>query len=330
MIRGRPLAFLVLVITSWSAARYVSLLPPDIVGPLATASENAIVPSAEAEELPGPVVADPVVDLRPRAVAMVRSLGMREQAPGRAAMTPSMAPVSFMAGGGLDDRGGSTSSPTTTPQPIPAGLPPQPELGRSGRWSASAWAILRDGGDGSLLTPLLGGSQAGVRVAYRLDDRGRTAMFARAAAPLGNGSAELAAGLQWRPTAAPVTVYAEVRATDGQAAPAVGVFGGGAMALPARFRLEGYGQAGLIDRDGVSGFGDAQVRVVRPIGPIEAGAGAWGAAQRGASRLDIGPSLALPIAADPLALRVTLDWRHRVAGNARPDSGPVLSLGADF
>lgn len=328
MMRGRPLAFMVLVVTGWGTARVVSLLPAEVVLPLAIASEDAIVSPAAAEPLPGPVMTVPEVAVRSSAVAMFRRADDRKQIATGSLMTRKLAVLPFMTGGA--DMGSGSTPRATLPEPAPAGLPPQPEPGRSSRWSASGWAIVRDGGGGSLLTPLLGGSQAGVRVAYRLDDSGRIAMFARAATPLKNGPAELAAGAQWRPTRAPVTVYAEVRATDGQAYPAVGLFGGGAVALPARFRLEGYGQAGLIDRDGISGFGDAQVRVVRPIGPIEAGAGAWGAAQRGASRVDIGPSLALPIAADPLSLRVTLDWRHRVAGNARPDSGPVLSLGADF
>ncbi|WP_204317143.1 hypothetical protein, partial [Klebsiella aerogenes] len=29
-------------------------------------------------------------------------------------------------------------------------------------------------------------------------------------------------------------------------------------------------------------------------------------------------------------LRIALDWRQRVAGEARPGSGPALTLGADF
>jgi hypothetical protein len=30
------------------------------------------------------------------------------------------------------------------------------------------------------------------------------------------------------------------------------------------------------------------------------------------------------------SLRLSLDWRERVAGNAMPRSGPALTLGADF
>jgi len=36
----------------------------------------------------------------------------------------------------------------------------------------------------------------------------------------------------------------------------------------------------------------------------------------------------LPVEAH--AIRIGVQWRERVAGNARPGSGAVLSIGADF
>lgn len=332
-MRGRPLAFLVLVVAGWGTGRFLALAPEDVVRPLTLASRGVIAPAAAAETLIVPVIPQrPVVTVKPRprltAPSAMRWPRAHHAIPGTSQATSIVVAPSVIA----KALGVPALLPVST-NPAPAGLPPTRAAERqTNRWSGSAWAIVRNGGGagGALLSPLLGGSQAGIRIAYRLDDAGRTALFARAATPLKDGPAELAGGVQWRPTRVPVTVYAEVRATRGQAAPAVGAFGGGAVALAASFRLEGYGQVGVISRDGVSGFGDAQVRLQRPLGPIEIGAGAWAAAQRGAARLDVGPSLGLPIAAAPLALRISLDWRHRIAGNARPASGAVLSLGADF
>jgi hypothetical protein len=44
------------------------------------------------------------------------------------------------------------------------------------------------------------------------------------------------------------------------------------------------------------------------------------------ARLDIGPSIALV----HQGARLTADWRVRIAGQARPGSGPSLTLGKDF
>lgn len=326
-MRGRPLAFLALVVSAWGAGRFVALMPENAIRPLTLVSEDMVVTSARADTVPGPVrpmVIPPIERAYPEVKFAAATLPV---APGRIMATTVAARAATMAQVATIDR----SQPSAQPIVVPPGLPPAPAPRASpSRWTASAWAIARDGGGGSLLSPLLGGSQAGLRIAYRLDDDGRAAMFARATTPLNGGRGELAGGLQARPTRAPITVYAEVRAVRGDAAPAVGVFGGGALALPRDFRLEGYGQAGVIRRGGVSGFGDGQLRLVRVIDHIEIGAGAWAAAQRGASRLDVGPSLAVPIAVDPLAIRVTIDWRQRIAGNARPASGPAVSIGADF
>ena len=105
--------------------------------------------------------------------------------------------------------------------------------------------------------------------------------------------------------------------------------------VAAGFRLEAYGQAGVIGRDGGEAFADGAVRLARPVATLgrvrlDAGGGSWGAAQKGASRLDVGPSLSatLPIGKQPV--RLSLDWRQRAAGNAAPGSGLVLTMGADF
>lgn len=223
----------------------------------------------------------------------------------------------------------------------PGALPPRappaalPSTAQPSRWSASAWLVTRRGAmaDG----PLLGGDQAGLRVAYH-PGSGRIALFARVTAPLAGRGSEAAAGIEWQPTAAPVRVVAEYRAgLDGTpGGPAVGVVTGVyAVPLPLDFSLEAYGQAGAVMRNRVDPFADGALRVTRQIAAagrarLDVGAGAWGAVQRGAERLDIGPTAVASLPVGESAVRVAVDWRERVAGDARPGSGPALSLGADF
>lgn len=334
-MRGRPLRFLVMVVAGWSGAR-IALLWPEVVEPIAAvvavepalAQSTAPTPATPLADVPAsPTLAARTSDAPVRRSATIpaparpRLRALSLAAPSRAAVTAPGSVAATMA----------MAAFSPAPRPVsPPGLPtPAPAAGRS-RWSGSAWAIVRGGGGGvALLSPLLGGSQAGVRIAYALDHEGKAAVFARAAAPFRHGPIELAAGAQVRPTRLPITFYAEARASDGRVSPAAGLFGG-ATAQVAGFRLDGYGQAGVIVRDGVSGFADGQLRATRRIGPVDAGVGTWAAAQRGATRVDAGPSISVPIAIKPVTMRIALDWRHRIAGNARPASGPVLSLGADF
>jgi hypothetical protein len=77
-------------------------------------------------------------------------------------------------------------------------------------------------------------------------------------------------------------------------------------------------------------FADGALRLSRQVGPVELGAGAWGAAQRGARRLDAGPSLSWRLPVPNANLRLQADWRFRIAGDAMPRSGPALTLAADF
>uniref|UniRef100_UPI0035CB6D37 hypothetical protein n=1 Tax=uncultured Caballeronia sp. TaxID=1827198 RepID=UPI0035CB6D37 len=75
------------------------------------------------------------------------------------------------------------------------------------------------------------------------------------------------------------------------------------------------GQAGAIARsgagNGMEGFGDGAARLTRPVtlGPIrlDVGAGTWGGAQRGAARLDVGPTVGLSLPVARHALRLTVD-----------------------
>jgi hypothetical protein len=219
--------------------------------------------------------------------------------------------------------------------------------------SGSGWLLIRGGPAlaGGLAGAQLGGSQAGIRLARTIDRARRLAVVARLSAAIdGSGGThalsdrEGAVGLAWRPTRLPVTLVAERRFVfdrGGRDGTVAGVIAGlPATPVVAGFRLEAYGQAGAIARTGmgtgttVEGFGDGAARLARPVtvGPLhlDVGIGAWGGAQRGAARLDIGPTLGAQVPVGGRRLRVALDWRGRIAGNARPGSGPAVSLGTDF
>lgn len=223
------------------------------------------------------------------------------------------------------------------PSIIAPGADPPPAFA-AGRWSLAAWAIARGGGAATPFAGQLGGSQAGARIAYALDADRRLAVVARVASALGTRQTEAAIGLDWQPTRLPVRLVVEQRiAVDAAAGgTAAGLIGGvDAQPVGAGLALDAYGQAGVIARRGGEAFADGQLRLTRPIAAagalrVTAGAGAWGAAQRDAARLDLGPTLVAGVRIGGRTLRVALDWRARVAGDANPGSGPALSIGTDF
>jgi len=100
-------------------------------------------------------------------------------------------------------------------------------------------------------------------------------------------------------------------------------------------RAEAYVQGGYVGGRFATAFVDGQGRVERTVARIgetevTAGAGAWGGAQKGAARLDIGPSAAVSFRLGEARGRVAADYRVRVAGDAEPRSGPALTLSAGF
>lgn len=329
---GRPLRFLALTVGGWTAVRVLLLWPPaetmrDLV--------RDIVPVARAEAMstPGAIVrGEP---------AHLQSIPRRDTQSG-AIVHPLSRPVALPPPQQI-----SQPPPAVTPVlvpypygPVPAGVPvPPPAARQSGsRWSGSGWAILRSGGTRDVIGSRLGGAQAGIRIAYALGSARRVALAARLTTPLEGRGREAGVGVEWRPTRLPVRLVAEQRiALDGGGGgPMLGIVGGlDPTPVIGRIRLEAYAQVGGIARDGVEGFVDGAARLAHPLAQaggvrVDVGVGGWGGAQRGTARLDIGPSLGIVVPVAARRLRLTLDWRERVAGNARPGSGPALSIGTDF
>lgn len=333
---GRPLRFLAIVMGGWIGVRAVMLWPHAAVA----AAEQAVIPSS--------VAATPAAALGPPRFAMPQAYFASPslfQAPAPPATVHETSAPSIVGRLAWTPPMPAVAQRPTAPSPpgIVAGLPATISAdapARRSRLFGSAWLFVR-GGTGpanGIPSAQLGGSQAGLRLAYALTENRRLALAARASSPLGDGMRELALGVEWQPTRLPVRLVAEHRFAlgAGRGGPTLAAVGGvGPVPLAGGFMLESYAQAGIIARDGGEGYADGALRVARPITQLggtrlDVGGGAWGAAQKGATRLDLGPSLSATVPLGRQPVRVSLDWRQRVAGNAAPGSGPVVTMGADF
>jgi hypothetical protein len=223
------------------------------------------------------------------------------------------------------------------PESMPAPVPPtEPKFDRL---QLSSWALLRGqqtgvAGSHSLASGgQLGASQAGARLIYSLNHQ--IALVARTSSEVGRRGGEVAAGVRVQPFGfVPVWLNAERRQ-------AIGSYGSGRNAfalflegglyerpLPGQFRFDTYLQGGFVGIRSRDLFIDGGLTVTRPIfRQIAGGIGIWGGAQPGLSRLDMGPRLTVRVRNN---LRIHVDWRQRITGNARPGSGPALTLAGDF
>ena len=232
-----------------------------------------------------------------------------------------------------------------SPQAAPLPFPATPTVRASSPWSADAWLLVRDDSAGPLgpTQPSYGRSQAGAVVRYRLADGGhRPQAYVRGSAALaGPREQEGAVGLSARPLPGlPVSVAAEARVSATAAGTelrpaAFAVTELSAARLPLGARSEAYLQAGWVGGKFATAFVDGQARVDRALARvgdsvISAGAGIWGGAQKGAARLDVGPTARVNFRLGEGEGRVAADYRFRVAGDAQPASGPALTLSAGF
>lgn len=226
----------------------------------------------------------------------------------------------------------------------PSTASPQP--GSRPRWSADGWLLWRDDSSSPLLTgrPSYGRSQAGAVVRYELapSSHHRPQAYLRGSTALqGAREQEAAFGLSARPLAnVPVRLAVEMRASelsDGTSLrpAAYAVTELPPLPLGAGLVAEGYAAAGYVGGSYSTAFVDGQARIDRSLSSandfdLRAGGGAWGGAQRDAARLDVGPTASLSFRLGEARARVAADYRVRVAGDARPASGPSLTLSAGF
>lgn len=231
--------------------------------------------------------------------------------------------------------------------------PGKPAPRRVPRWSADGWLLLRTGDQAPALAAgaaAYGGSQAGavLRYGFARANRLRPQAYLRVSAALGARvrQNEAALGLLVRPVRRlPVAVLGEWRLQEQggltRSRPVImAVTEIAPLRLPFDVEAEVYAQGGWAGGRDATPFYDLAAtferRVVNPLpgAQLSAGGGVWSGGQRGAARLDVGPRMELRGMVGPssrrIGVRVGVDWRFRVAGQARPGSGPALTVAAGF
>lgn len=248
----------------------------------------------------------------------------------------------FAAGGQTAD---NDASAKTTAKTLPETLPTT----AAKKWQIYAfsfWRLSANNPTGLAAAAQYGGSQSGIAGTYRIGggENSDLSILARiTVTPQNSGDRELAAGLSWQPSRKiPVKLIAEYRART-PARDAAAIYITAAVpdtALPGKFRLNGFGQTGIVQSFPAAGgertaFLDAGLRAERSLIAsrpltLTAGAGAWAGGQRGSQRLDIGPAVSLAARIGGQTARLNADWRFRIGGNANPGNGPALTLSTGF
>lgn len=352
--KGRHLGVLALIFCAWSAARIsINLWPVDAVSIDRISKPVRLKPSEVKNRPSSPLLA--AIATRRQCCSALATNRFPARQPSIASPPPLTTPLP------VQWPASKPASPTIRPlhifsnEPVAQHTdPPQTALRSSRRglaidgYAYSFWrwgqSAARAGG-GLAPSGQYGGGQSGLIVTLGLtrsapkDTPQKLALLLRTAAAHDNlRDRELAVGIRWRPrTAWPLLVSAERRFRGvGTDSFALYVAGGlDDIDLPARFKLETYGQAGVVTGANAGHFFDAQVRADRRIMatsqlPLHIGAGMWTGGQRGTARLDIGPSLRTEFPIGQTSLRLTADWRFRVKGNAAPGNGPALTLSTGF
>ncbi|WP_144097716.1 hypothetical protein [Croceicoccus sediminis] len=361
--RGKPLIALAGIMVCWVAARAFGPVDALLETPL------PLPPTVAGRVLPDPVAVqalpDPVRDTpQPAFVSDIPKAAepRPELAATRLPPPPPLLRVADRPVQSVSRPYPPPSRPQPAPQRAPAASPASVPFGAvpaevraARRWSADAWVLWREkASSGAALvgSGTYGASQAGAVLRYRLSPGSSfdPRAYLRVTTVLdGDPEHEAAAGLAVRPLRSlPVDLLVEgrvlrhegdarLRPSETRVRPAaMAVIGPPPIPLPLNTRAEAYAQVGYVGGKGDTPFADGQLRIVTEGAQldrfrIEAGVGAWGGAQKGVERMDIGPTVAarFPLGGGLFA-RAGLDWRQRVAGRAEPDSGPVLTLSAGF
>ena len=336
------LRFLLLCLGGWTLLRVMMNWSPAVPASIEMTEAASGVPSLPMVRVPAAVPPGttqaaarrpvPVLPRRRTVLSVVRR-GADVQGVRESGMAASRTTVT------LPEMTAAAAPPMALPVTV---LSPAPGRDALAGWSLGSWLYLR-GGSGAVPGAMaagggLGGSQAGVRLAYGFGAAGRMRAYGRATVALHRPQQrELALGAAHAPVPdAPFDIAVERRVAvgrEGRDAFAALVAGGvSETPLPAGFHLDAYAQAGVIGVRRRDGFADGAVAIDRPLksGALRFGAFAAGAAQPGVARIDVGPRATLGLPRVGKGARVALDWRQRVAGGARPGSGLALMLAADF
>lgn len=354
---GQPLRFIGLIVGGWVVMRIGVAAAPMLWA--LDAAEQKSIPSlqravaAHAKETAqiAPLRAVSGTGWRAAIAPGLRvSRSERITAPGASALSAAFSPgAPGNPSGSQPNLAASPSAPLAqSSPPPPVAIAPSPATAAApqrSRWSLTGWLLWRrDGGASLAQAPLLGGSQAGLRLDYRLWGEGTRSLsaYGRLTRALERPFAEeVAVGLAFRPIEGlPVSLLAERRqrlGAGGRSGFALMAAGGiGPREVAPRVELEGYAQAGIVGAPGADAFADGRLSLGYRLAPkgrgpdIALGLAVSGGAQPGAARLDVGPELRMRLPVAGGHVRLSAEWRQRVAGAARPSSGPAITLVTEF
>ncbi len=352
MIENRSLRSVMLIVVGWVSCRAILLnLPlPQPVVQNSTTIGQADTSAASTAQATFPTHAsfarhDRIVDAQFRrhvvAIAKIQPVSIANSSVMRAS--------SFVEAAALPktrefDQAWTTFEPVLSvrpdlPQTLPAGV-------RAKRWSVSTWLLQRAGARGVALATngQLGGSQVGFRAQRELFHplhgiEARLNVRVSSAIATSPGT-EAAIGLSFKSRGhVPLELLVERRIGFNRGGrddfAIVAITGMNDVPIARTTVASAYLQAGMVGFTKAELFADGAMRLERRLvsaGPtdISLGFGGWGAIQSGASRLDIGPIISSRLRIGSAAVRVSAEWRQRIAGGASPASGPALTIGMDF
>jgi hypothetical protein len=331
---GRPVRFFFMLCIGWTGMRLFGTIA-------STAPLPATVPApAKGSRIGSPTRQERMIPIINRAETAIYSgnkwQAIRARSPFKPVRTAyAIAPLSTVWS--LNSGASRQRSPLAQPkamEPLAISVSTISPVGHD-RWQGSAWLLWRSGGGSSAdlaTVGRLGGSQAGARIDFDLMPRssGRLAAYGRATTALQSPEApETAIGLSYQPIRhIAVSLAAERRiALDTQARDA---FGPKPVAGPIEASL--YAQTGMVGLHKRDLFIDGKFSLLAPIkgSPLRVGLSLSGGAQPDVERLDIGPEIQFRLPLPAIAARIGIEWRERVAGQAKPASGLAVTLAADF
>jgi hypothetical protein len=360
-VRGRPLACVFILVTSWVTGRALLL---ENIGPYPAKREPAMASqlrNANSQPLPHAI----------RITARPHKSG--STVPNLKRTTPyftySVTPVArpWAAGGQPSGfptplRVAAADNPVSKRGTTPLTLVPERKAGafslarqeqddwpKPKRATVYAYSFWRSAIAGSAtgLAPAAqyGGSQSGLIATW--DPLGAAgsgpALLARAAATPDGREREWALGTRWQPDhRIPVSLSVERRIRHGQSDAVAAYLAGGLneQVLRGKVKIDAFGQMGVLRRDAPGAgrtieFYDSHIRAthtVLSIGkmPVALGVGGWSGGQSGVARLDTGPTASTQFSAGPVTVHLQMDWRFGVAGNARPRDGFAFTLSTGF
>lgn len=348
--RGQPVLYAALVLATWSGARFVlwenpfpSLVLTEAAMPSPLVSAKRVIGKSRPDE--------PLSQNDPGPHGNTRILNFSVEAWLR--QTPVNISVAGPIAVGPIPSSNRTNAPllqSRSPELLPTVIPLRHAAAStrpSGkRWHVDSWLLWRDGSsERSLVQPgYLGSSQAGVSLSYDLRPSSSISpkAYARVSKALvANGEFEGALGLSARPVSRlPVALHAEVRSLHfgGRSEIRPAIFATAGVhdePLPAGILARGYAQAGYVGGKYATGFADGQLVLHRPLAKwrentFSLGGGTWGSVQQGLGRIDVGPTASVDLYGAGVPLRVSADYRFRVAGQAEPGSGPAVTVSSSF